>query len=318
MNQNALSEFAVAPSAVIVHDPVETGAVKALAAVDPAELQDRYLFRQAPDASLFSEQHRAFVEVLGQNVGQVHYLADLISGDPAFEQAATNPNQVYTRDALITVPWWAGQYLPGNMMSPVRQPETAAMETAAQALGLTRLATVPKELFLEGGDVIPFVREGRRVLLVGYGRRTQMATLEWLADTLIPQHLDEILGVQLAPWRINLDGGMVPVAEDVVICHPDSLLDGFAWDAHGRSTVNVLDMLRDLGMQVIDVSLEDSLARQAANCLCLGGRRIVCYDMTPTALARLADAGVEALTVPGSELVKGTGGPRCMSRPVYA
>ncbi|WP_058041059.1 arginine deiminase family protein [Streptomyces roseifaciens] len=193
-------EFAVAPSAVIVHDPVGTGAVKALSVVsDPVVLQRDYLFREAPDPALYAEQHRAFVETIKQHVGQVHYLADLLDGDRSFGHAGTNPNQVYTRDALITIPWMPGRYIPGRMMAPIRRPEAAAMETAARALGLSAALRIPDHLVLEGGDVIPFSREGNRALLIGYGRRTQLPTLDFLARELIPWGVDEIIGVELAP-----------------------------------------------------------------------------------------------------------------------
>lgn len=313
-----VSEFSLAPSAIIVHDPVETGAIKALHAVpDEETLRSKYLFRQAPDADLFAEQHRAFVELIGQNIDQVHYLADLIAGDEVFDQARTNPNQVYTRDALITIPWLPEKYIAASMLAPIRRAETAAMETAARALGMEPLLRLPEGLFLEGGDVIPFSREGRRTLLMGYGRRTQLPTLEFLADELIPRDIDEIIGVELAPWRINLDGGLVPVAEDVVIAHPDSVLSTVRLDAHESEPIDLFDLLHDIGIHVIAVTQEESLYRQACNCLCLGNRRLICYDMTTGAIERLTAAGIEVLATPGSELVKGTGGPRCMSRPLY-
>jgi N-dimethylarginine dimethylaminohydrolase len=312
------SEFAVTPSAVIVHDPVEAGAIAALGNVsDPELLRSHYLFREAPDPVLFERQHRDFVEIIGQNVDQVHYLSDLLAGEATLEQASRNPNQVYTRDALLTIPWQCGTYIPGSMLSPMRRPETATMEAAAQALGMRCLLRLPDGLFLEGGDVIPFVREGRRALFIGYGRRTQLSTLEHLRDTLIPDLLDEIIGVELAPWRINLDGGLVPLADDVVIAHPTSVLRAVRMDAGGSEPLDLFGMLRDLGMQVVEVTQEESLLQQACNCLCLGGRQVVCYDMTPGVMARLQALDVKTLTTPGSELVKGTGGPRCMSRPLY-
>ena len=67
-------------------------------------MRDRYLFRAVPDPNLFPEQHRAFVNGIDQNVIAVHYLSDLVADHEVFDQTRWNPNQVYTRDALITVP----------------------------------------------------------------------------------------------------------------------------------------------------------------------------------------------------------------------
>ncbi|UKY47883.1 hypothetical protein [Streptomyces inhibens] len=82
-----------------------------------------------------------------------------------FAQAHANPNQVYTRDALITFPWLPGRYIVGSMLSPIRKAEAATMEAAALMLGMEPLLRIPEHLLLEGGDAIPFSREGRRTVL---------------------------------------------------------------------------------------------------------------------------------------------------------
>lgn len=315
---NPCSEFAVRPTAVIVHDPVAAGSFDAMLGVRDAEtLQQRLLFRALPDRRRFAEQHRAFVDLLARHVGRVHYLSELLAGDAALDLACDNPNQVYTRDALITLPWVPWGYIPGNMKMPVRRREVRTMAAAVERLGLRPIARLGPELYLEGGDVIPFVREGRRGLLVGFGRRTARETLAFLQSTLIPQHLDEIIGVELAPWRINLDGGMVPVASDVVIAHPASILSGVLLDACGERPFDVLGTLRDLGIKIVEVERDESIFMQACNCVCLGDRKLICYSLCERVLGALRGHDLEVLAVEGTELVKGTGGPRCMTRPIY-
>jgi arginine deiminase len=56
---------------------------------------------------------------------------------------------------------------------------------------------------------------------------------------------------------------------------------------------------------------------QACNCFCLGGRRVIAYDLSERVADGLRARDIEVLTVPGRELIKGTGGPRCMTRPLY-
>lgn len=313
-----LSEWAVPPTAVIVHDPVEAGAISQLSGItDRTELNDRYLFREAPDPARFATQHRDFVELVGRTVDQVHYLGDLLAGDDLMDQANDNPNQVYTGDAVITLPWTPGRYLPGRLAGHIRRPETATMRGALDALGLTPIVDLPDDLVLEGGDVIPWSREGHRTLLVGFGRRTQRATLDFLADTLIPEVLDEIIGIELAEWRINLDGGFVPVTHDLVVTHPASVIGALRIDGRGSEPLDLFAMLHDLGIGTVEVSQDESRFQQSCNCLCVGERKIISYDLTPRVTEQLRREDVEVLATPGSELVKGTGGPRCMSRPLY-
>ena len=71
-------------------------------------------------------------------------------------------------------------------------------------------------------------------------------------------------------------------------------------------------------MRVIEVTREESVHQQACNAVCLGDRRLICYDLCPRAVRLLKDNAVDACCIPGSELVKGRGGPRCMTRPLYA
>ena len=62
---------------------------------------------------------------------------------------------------------------------------------------------------------------------------------------------------------------------------------------------------------------EEATVLQACNCFCLGGRRVIAYDLCERVAEELLARNIEVRTVPGTELIKGTGGPRCMTRPLY-
>lgn len=312
------AEFSVTPKAVLVHDPVATGAFATMEGIDdPARLVRDLLFRERPDALLYARQHHAFVELLRKHVQRVIYLSEVVGEHEFFEATRANPNQVFTRDSIITLPWLPDAYITPNMAKALRRPESRATELALQRLGLREIIRLPEHLFLEGGDVIPYSREGRRTLLVGYGRRTRVETLFYLQQMLIPQYADEIIGLELAPWRMNLDGGFVPIAEDVVVSDIESIIGAIHFDAHTHRAFNVFEMLRDLGTKVIETTSDESVFGQACNCLCLGGRKVIYYDLNPRVFAELQLHDIEVYSTPGSELVKGRGGPRCMSRPIY-
>ncbi len=71
---------------------------------------------------------------------------------------------------------------------------------------------------------MPFSAGGERILLIGYGRRTNRMTIDFLRTAILPKFADRIIGVELAEWRINLDGGMVVLSDDTVVIHRPSLL----------------------------------------------------------------------------------------------
>lgn len=312
------AEYSAHPRLLVVHDPVAAGAMRNLSRVgDDARLESEWLFRSRPNEARYAEQHRSFVETLRSNVAQVLYLSEILGDDAVLAQANTNPNQVFTRDSLITLPWRPGGYIGARMKPFLRRPETRTMRAAVETLGLRELAVIPEGLVLEGGDLVPFEREKRRCLLIGHGPRTSFDTIEYLQGALIPDLADEIIAIELAPWRMNLDGGFLPVASDVLIAEPESILAGVLLDGRGRHSVDVLSMMRDLGMRIIETTRDESVFSQSCNCVCLGDRKVVYYDLCDRVQAQLVRHDIKTLQVPGSELVKGRGGPRCMTRPIY-
>lgn len=316
--RTVLAEYSVRPATIIVHDPVASGALQALLDVPAKQVLDDFLFRDIPDVTKFSFQHRKFAEVVAAGTDRLVYLLSLVGHLPCFAAARTNPNLVFTRDAAITLPWAADVYLAARMVKPIRRTEVPIMSAALEALGLRRVDWGGDETtFLEGGDVIPFEREGQRCLLVGYSHRTTLRTVLCLRDALLPALIDELIAIELGPARMHLDDGIVPVAADVVVAHTDSLLSASHIDASGQCSINLIGVFGDLGITVVEVGLDQSVTQQACNYLCLGNRTVVGYDMAAPVVHRLRECGISVTAVAGRELVKGRGGPRCMSRPVY-
>jgi N-dimethylarginine dimethylaminohydrolase len=314
----AVSEFAAKPEAFIVHDPATTGGLDALSSSrSDGNLEEELLFRERPSAGDYARQYEEFVVAIRQDVSQVLYLGDIVGDHPSYNATARNPNQVFTRDSLITIPWVPEGYIPARMKPPLRRPEAVTMEAAARHLGLREIVRLPEGLFLEGGGFVPFSREGRRTVLLGYGPRTSLETIRFLHRMLIPEYLDEIIALSLANWRINLDGGLLPVAANVVVTDRKSILESTLLDEKGSHQFDIWDMFHSLGMHVIDTTREESMYFQSCNCVCLGSGKIIYYEMCARVRDQLIDHGVTVQCVPGSELVKGRGGPRCMCRPIY-
>ena len=311
-----LSEHRVAPSAVIVHDPVRWGALGVFDD-DLAKTREQFLFEERPDPDVYSGQVQGFHDRLRGLVKQVLHLDQLVEDAPD-SIFAVNPNHIFTRDSAVTLPWAPGHYIACNMARPIRSREPDIMAKALSVLGLKPLMALPSALPLEGGDVIPLCYDGKRGLFVGHGPRTALATIEYLAEQLIPHWLDEIIAILLSPRRINLDGAFCPVDEGLAIVNRESLLEARRYDAAGGRELPLEQAFDEAGLKLIDVSFEDSRARQACNCFCAGDRQVVMYDLCPSVAEAVAAAGLTVTTVSGSELVKGNGGPRCMTRPIYS
>ena len=313
-----LGECQCRPQAVIVHDPVAAGAFKSFESVaEDRRLEPELLFRSRPDRSLYAEQHMGLARTIAAQIGRAIYLHDVAGNDPSFDLARANPNQVFTRDSLITLPWAPDAYFRARLKPPQRRQESDVLEAAVTRLGLREILRLPETVFLEGGDVIPYVNEGRRCLLVGYGPRSTPAAIDVLQQDLLPHYADQIIAIHLAPWRMNLDGGFLPVADDVIVADTSSILGAELIEPERRSRLDLWAMLADLGITVIDTTPEESIYLQSCNFLCVGDRRVIGYDLCPRVIALIEKHDIRVYPVAGSELIKGRGGPRCMTRPIY-
>jgi N-dimethylarginine dimethylaminohydrolase len=306
---------------LIVHDPTDFGAFRDFgSATDNQELLAKFLFREPPDVERLRGQHRHFVEVLRRHV-PVRYLADILSGSHFrdFENyLSSNPNYLYTHDALMTLPWAPGGYILGNMKKAVRRDEAAVLARAADQLGLKEIVKIPPHLYLEGGDLIPFCYGGKRAFLMGYGPRTSKETLFFLRETLMSDGIvDEIIGFQLAEWRLNIDGCFFPVSDRIAVAQPDSIVGGLLLGRNRAEPIEPLEFFQRLGFTIIEATREESYLMQACNFVCLDRAILVAYSITERINGLLRAQGLEIIGVPGDELVKGNGGPHCMTRPIY-
>jgi N-dimethylarginine dimethylaminohydrolase len=305
------------PAAILVHNPVAAGAFRIFDGIGDDRVESELLFRTRPDPALYSEHHDVLVQTIAAHIDRTFSLIDLVGDDPVVEHLAVNPNQVFTRDSLVTLPWAPDGYFCARLKPAPRRIESEVMRVAAEQMGLREIVRLPTDIYLEGGDVIPFAHGGRRYLLVGYGPRSTPEAIDFLQSSLLPEYADELVAIRLAFWRMNLDGGFVPVAPDVIVSDTQSILSAQLIGTQSRIGIDIWEMLRDLGISVIDTTPDESVYAQACNCLCLGQREIVCYDLAPRVADLLGRHDVRLHKIPGAELIKGRGGPRCMTRPTY-
>ncbi|MEU7763954.1 arginine deiminase [Nocardia sp. NPDC049190] len=265
-------------------------------------------------------------------VRRMHHGADFVI-DPL-------PNLLFTRDSSF---WVGPRVAITSLAMPARSRETSLTDLIyafhPRFLGVRRAYeshTAP----IEGGDVL-LLSEG--VVAVGVGERTSPAGAEALARSLFDDDLAHtVLVVPIAQNRatMHLDTVCTMVDADAVVMYPavrDSLCaftirkDAEYTGRSGNGRVSIrgpepflpaaAEAMGIGKLRVIDTGLDGVTAEREQwddgnNTLALAPGVVVAYERNEMTNARLEDAGIEVLRIPGSELGSGRGGPRCLSCPL--
>jgi arginine deiminase len=243
------------------------------------------------------------------------------------------PNLLFTRDSSV----WLGETVAVTSPSmPARSRETWLTETIYRhhpRFAGTEVVYSPGEEWLEGGDVL-LLAPG--VIAIGVGQRTTPAGAETIAArALRAGFANTVLVVPIAQDRatMHLDTVCTMVDVDAVVMYPavaDTLVAHvISSDADGALRVDgpepflvaAAKAMRIDTLRVIDTGLDPVTAEREQwddgnNTLAIGPRLAVAYERNVETNARLEDAGIDVVRIPGSELGSGRGGPRCMSCPV--
>ncbi len=248
------------------------------------------------------------------------------------------PNAYFTRDVGICV---GNGMIISSMSKPSRTRETLLLRYIHRYH--PRFTAQPVPLWyegaagykIEGGDVLVL---SDKTLAIGCGERTCVSAVECVANVLLNEGYERILLFNNPRSRkfMHLDVLFTMVDYDKFLVHPyiaNKECDIYELTRRGSGlrvdcvTESLEGLLkRTLGLaavKLVQVGGGDPIAtsrehwNMGSNSLTLSPGNVITYDRNDVTNELLVQAGVRVNTIPGSELVRGRGGPRCMSMPIH-
>ena len=247
------------------------------------------------------------------------------------------PNMYFTRDVAISI---GTGLLISTMSMHSRERETLFIRYIHDHHPLFKAQDIPLwsdaslGYGIEGGDVLVL---SDKVLAIGCGERTSIAAVECLANRLFAHGYERILVFNNPRSRtfMHLDVLCTMVDRDTFLTHPCVYEKQFdVYELTGSPNHLNLSLTTDPGNKIfaralglpavrfIEMGGGDPIiaAREhwnmGSNSLTLSPGHIITYDRNEVTNDLLVRAGIKVDTVPGGELCRGRGGPRCMSMPL--
>ncbi len=296
---------------MLVHNPALSGCLNIVNKNNHVSL----LFADIPNTILAVEEHLALVGLLNKNGIKTIELYDLICEEDKL-LLQTNPNIIFTRDPIITIPWLPKVGILGQMSKTARVNEVKIVAKIASMLGLEQIVYLDSGLTCEGGDVIPLRLKNKRVLFVRTGGRTSSQIL----DVLVKHPMDicdEIVEIHCKKEILHLDSVIGIAGKNTVVYEPGAITAAYLHTKDFKNSINLSAYLKDQELQILTVTADEADRLQATNFINIDDHTILAYSSCERILNQLQRRDINTLTFNGNELSKGRGGPRCLTRPIY-
>jgi N-dimethylarginine dimethylaminohydrolase len=299
---------------MLMHSPRKNQAIRNF---DKSKIST-HNFNSVPAWGKLNSEFAGIVNVVLRSGFEVVEIADLLDAADV-QLLEQNPNSMFTRDALITLPWNSKVAIVANMALNGRRTEPTLLHKASKKLGVKIFFTPPPDIHMEGGDFLAVMQNGKRTLYVGAGARTHADAAMWIAKNLIPHYVDEVVCLRHNLSMLHLDTCFTILPNQTVVCARNTITGCFVissdlavkhWKAH--------EYFADNGYSIIWITQANAAQDEDCNILYLGGTHYLSFTMSD----RLSEsiertAAIQLQQLDGTEIAKANGGVHCLTRPIY-
>lgn len=311
--------------------------------LNEAGIKDTELRKEITDYFVSIRDNREFIDqtMAGLRKNQLELtnnrrLADIVENSYPF-YIDPMPNLYFTRDPFATI---GNSVSLNKMYAKTRRRETLYAKYIFNyhpnfiENPLKFLYDREDNTRIEGGDELVL---SDKVLAVGISQRTDVTSIEKLARNIFENEptFEHILAFNIGEERkfMHLDTVFTMVDYDKFTIHPEIEGDLIVYSIskpNGQIKIleekdtleNILCRYLDLhAVELIRCGGDDLTAaareqwNDGSNTLTISPGEVIVYDRNTITNKKLEEAGVKLNYIPGSELVRGRGGPRCMSMP---
>jgi len=240
---------------------------------------------ETADLNAFKREHGELIAAYSENGVEVELI----------EPREHLPYMVYARDFGCCV---SEGVLIGSFREPVRQDEEIVYERKVRELGVPVIGKVVRGSF-EGGD---FWMLDESTIVHGVVARTDWEGLRNAASILEPLGYT-VTGVQINSENLHLDMAFNIVAPGVAVCAIEQMPDFF------------LRMLEKRRFELVEVPSQ-RVYEHHCNVQALGDGRVLSFAGNTAVNERLGALGLEVVSPEITQILKGGGGPHCMTFPL--
>lgn len=251
-------------------------------------------FIDKPDFKKSVTQYENFIDILNDNNVEILYIP---------EDEITSLDSIYTHDPIFMTPNGA---VIGNMGKTQRKPETIMMKNYLNEIGVPILGEIINDATLEGGDVI-WIDE--KTVAAGLTYRTNNKGIDQLRKILSTISI-EVISVDLPHWNgpvdvLHLMSLISPLNENLFLIYKKLL------------PISLLKLLKKLDIKTISIADED-YDSLGCNVLPLSTTKCLITSGNDKTFKIIEENGIEVIEFQASEICyKGSGGPTCLTRPIY-